>query len=75
MSLLSSLVGNQLVVADDDLGLIFIWHGGAVVHVLDEDGNFNDEFRMSTAYERELAPSEVLASIATYQQDLHDESS
>lgn len=73
MSLLSTLAGNELVDADEELGLIFVWHGGPVVHVLNEDGAYADEFRIGTAYERKLTRAEVVAAIATYEQELRAE--
>jgi hypothetical protein len=35
VSLLSELDGAELVVADEDLGLLFVWYGGAGVQILD----------------------------------------
>jgi hypothetical protein len=35
MSLLEELDGAELVVTDEDLGLMFVWYGDAGVQILD----------------------------------------
>ena len=66
MSLASELDGAELVVGDEDLGLLFVWYGGAGVQILDEQGNARDYFSISTAFNRKLSAREVRSVIKRY---------
>jgi hypothetical protein len=73
VSLLSELDDSRLVVTDEDLGVLFVWYGGPAVFILDEQGVNRGEFRMSTAYERNLEVHEVYAAIKAHQQDMYED--
>jgi hypothetical protein len=73
MSLLQELDGAELVVADEDRSLLFVWYGGAGVQILDESGNVLDTFSISTAFERKLTTREVRRAIDGYRADLAHE--
>ena len=73
MSLLRELDDAELVVADEDLGLLFVWYGDAGFQVLDESGKVVDAFSSSTAFSRKLTVREARAVIEAYRQDLDEE--
>jgi hypothetical protein len=73
MSLLSQLDGAQLVIADDELRLLFVWFGGAYIQVLDESGETRDTFSISKGFERPLTLLEVRAVIEAHRAELHHE--
>ncbi len=70
MSLLDELDGAELVVSDQDLGLLFVWYGGAGVQILDETGKVLDTFSISTAFERKLTTREVRNVIAAHREEM-----
>jgi hypothetical protein len=73
MSLLHELDGAELVVTDEDLGLAFVWYGGATVQILDEEGRALDAFSIATAFERKLTTREVRRTIAAYRAEMENE--
>lgn len=73
MSLLSELDGAELVVADEVIGLLFVWYGGATVNILDEEGNVLDAFSMSTGFERKLTAHDVYAAIQAHRQEMDED--
>jgi hypothetical protein len=73
MSLASELDGAELVVADEDAGLLFVWYGGAGVQILDEQGNVRDYFSISKAFERKLTTREARSVIARYREEMNTE--
>jgi hypothetical protein len=73
MSLLSELDGAELVVADEALGILFAWYGGAGVQILNERGDVLDAFSISAAFSRNLTVAEVRKFIAAYREDLLSE--
>ena len=70
MSLLSELDDAELVVADEDLGLLFVWYGSAGVQILDERGRVVDRFSIDEALSRKLTAHEVKKIILAYRQEL-----
>lgn len=75
MSLLGELDGAELVVADDDLGLLFVWYGDAGFQILDESGKVLDAFSSSTAFSRKLTVREARAVIEAHREDLREDES
>ncbi|HEY2733096.1 MAG TPA: hypothetical protein VGI70_03885 [Polyangiales bacterium] len=75
MSLLRELDDAELVVADEDLGLLFVWYGDAGFQVLDENGNVLDAFSSSTAFSRKLTVREARAVIEAHREDLRGDES
>jgi hypothetical protein len=75
VSLLQALDGAELVVADEQLGLLFVWYGGAQVHLVDEGGNVRDTFSISKGFERALTPREIRAAIEAHRHELHEDDS
>jgi hypothetical protein len=73
MSLLAALKGAELVVADEELGLLFAWFGGAQIQVFDESGATRDSFSISKGFERALKPREVRAVIEAHRRELREE--
>lgn len=73
MSLLEELNDAELVVTDEDLGLLFVWYGDAGFQVLDETGRVLDAFSSSTAFSRKLTVREARAVIEAHRHDLDDE--
>ena len=73
MSLLSELDDAELVVADEDIGLLYVWYGDAGFQVLDEDGKVLDAFSSSTAFSRKLTVREARAVINAYRQDADED--
>jgi hypothetical protein len=73
MSLLTQLDGAELVVADEELALLYVWFGGAQVQILDESGEVRDTFSMSKGFERALRPREVRAAIEAHRRQLHED--
>lgn len=73
MSLLAELDGAELVVADEDLGLMFVWYGDAGVQIIDERGNVIDRFAIDAALSRKLKAHEVRKYIAAYRAEMLDE--
>ena len=69
MSLLSELDRAELVVADEDMGLMFVWYGDAGVQVLNERGEVIDRFSIDAALSRKLTVREVRKYIAAYRED------
>lgn len=63
MSLWRALNGAELVIGDEDLGLVFIWYGGAQVNIYDERFREVDMFSMGEAFNRKLTPRQVRAAI------------
>ena len=63
-SSLAELDGAELVVADEDLAILFVWYGDAGVQILDERGNVLDRFSIDTALSRKLTVREVSKVIA-----------
>ena len=70
MSLLSELDDAELVIADEDLGLLFVWYGSAGVQILDGRGNVVDRFSIDEALSRKLTAAEVKKIILAYRQEL-----
>lgn len=70
MSLFSELDGAELVVADEDLGLLWVWYGDAGVQILDENGNVVDRFSIDAALSRKLRPHEVKKIILAYRDEM-----
>ena len=70
MSLLSELGDAELVIADEDLGLLFVWYGSAGVQILDGRGNVVDRFSIDEALSRKLTAAEVKKIILAYRQEL-----
>lgn len=75
MSLLQELDDAELVVADEDLGLLYVWYGDAGFQVLDENGKVLDAFSSSTAFSRKLTVREARAVIAAYRHDDEEDES
>jgi hypothetical protein len=75
VSLLRELDDAELVVADEDLGLLFVWYGDAGFQVLDENGNVLDAFSSSTAFSRKLTVREARAVIEAHREDLRGDES
>jgi hypothetical protein len=75
MSLLRELDDAELVVADEDLGLLFVWYGDAGFQVLDERGNVLDAFSSSTAFSRKLTVREARAVIEAHRDELREDES
>jgi hypothetical protein len=75
VSLLSELDDAELVVADEDLGLLFVWYGDAGFQVLDEGGKVLDAFSSSTAFSRKLTVREARAVIEAHRNELHGDDS
>ena len=75
MSLLDAVDGARLAVSDEDVGLAYVWYGSATVFVYDEKGAIADEFKMSTAYDRQLDVNEVYDAIKTHQREIYEEES
>ena len=75
MSLLSELDDAELVVADEDIGLLYVWYGDAGFQVLDEDGKVLDAFSSSTAFSRKLTVREARAVINAYRRDEEEDES
>jgi len=73
MSLLSELDDAELVVADEDIGLLYVWYGDAGFQVLDEDGKVLDAFSSSTAFSRKLTVREARAVINAYRHDADED--
>lgn len=73
MSLLSELDDAELVVADEDVGLLYVWYGDAGFQVLDEDGRVLDAFSSSTAFSRKLTVREARAVINAYRRDAEED--
>jgi hypothetical protein len=73
MSLLSELDDAELVVADEDVGLLYVWYGDAGFQVLDEDGKVLDAFSSSTAFSRKLTVREARAVINAYRHDAEED--
>jgi hypothetical protein len=71
--LLEELNEAELVVTDEDLGLIFVWYGDAGFQALDESGRVVDAFTSSTAFSRKLTVREARAVIETHRQELVDD--
>ena len=74
MSLMHELDGAELVVADEDLRLYFVWYGGATVNILDEQGEALDTFSISTGFDRKLTAREVKRTILAWREDMLRES-
>jgi hypothetical protein len=72
VSLLEELDGAELVVADEDLGLLYCWYGSAGFQVINEAGNVVDAFSSSTAFSRKLTVREARAVIEAYRHDSDD---
>jgi len=75
VSLLAALDGAELVVSDEELGLLFVWYGGAQVQILDESGDVRDTFSISKGFERALTPREVRAVIEAHRHELREDES
>jgi hypothetical protein len=75
MSLLEELDGAELVVADEDLGVAYVWYGDAGFQVIDERGNVLDAFSSSTAFSRKLTVREARAVIEAHRRDTYDDES
>ncbi len=75
MSLFSELDGARLVVTDEERGLLFVWHGGTIVNILDENGRALDAFSMSASHERTLDIYDVSAAIEAHRQALQEDES
>jgi hypothetical protein len=75
VSLLSELDDAELVVADEDLGLLFVWYGDAGFQVLDESGRVLDAFSSSTAFSRKLTVREARAVIEAHRNELREDES
>lgn len=73
MSLLEELDGAELVVADEDLGLLYVWYGSAGFQVLSENGKVLDAFSSSTAFSRKLTVREARAVIDAYRRDADED--
>lgn len=73
MSLLAELDDAELVVADEDGGLLYVWYGDAGFQVLDEDGKVLDAFSSSTAFSRKLTVREARAVINAYRRDAEED--
>ena len=73
MSLLHELDGAELVVADEDLDLMFVWYGSAGVQILNERGDVVDYFSISGAFSRKLTVPEVRKIIAAYRDEMLSE--
>ena len=59
-----------MVVGDEDLGLFFVWYGGAQVSIYDEDFNEVDLVSMSAGFQRKLTPRHVRAVIDRHRQQM-----
>ena len=75
MSLLEELDGAELVVADEDLGVLYVWYGDAGFQVIDESGKVLDAFSSSTAFSRKLTVREARAVIEAHRRDVEDDES
>ena len=73
MSLLSELDGAELVVADEDLGLMFVWYGGAGIQILNERGDVVDYLSIGGAFARKLTIPEVRKVIVAYRDEMLSE--
>lgn len=73
MSLFDALNDAELVVADEDLGLFFVWYGDAGFQVIDESGKAIDAFSSSPAFTRKLTVREARAVIEAHRHDMLDE--
>jgi hypothetical protein len=73
MSLLGELDDAELVIADEDLGVLYVWYGDAGFQVLDENGKVLDAFSSSTAFSRKLTVREARAVINAYRRDADED--
>ena len=73
MSLLGELDDAELVVADEDLNVLYVWYGDAGFQVLDENGKVLDAFSSSTAFSRKLTVREARAVINAYRSDAEED--
>jgi hypothetical protein len=73
VSFFRSLDGAELVVADEEMGIFFVWHGGAQVHVIDERGHERDVFSISKGFERKLTLREVRAVIEAHLREMRED--
>jgi hypothetical protein len=73
MSLLSDLDDAELVVSDEDLGVMFVWFGGPGVRIFNERGDVIDYFSISSAFARKLTVPEVRKVIAAYRDEMMSE--
>jgi hypothetical protein len=59
-----------VVVADEDLGLLWVWYGDAGIQILDEHGNVVDRFSIDAALSRKLKAHEVKKIILAYRDEM-----
>ncbi|HEY2743978.1 MAG TPA: hypothetical protein VGL86_05130 [Polyangia bacterium] len=62
-----------MVIADEDLGVLYVWYGDAGFQVLDENGKVLDAFSSSTAFSRKLTVREARAVINAYRRDADED--
>jgi hypothetical protein len=70
VSLFNELDGAELIVADEDLALLFVWYGDAGVQILNEQGEVVDRFAIDAALGRKLSVPEVRRIIAAYRNEM-----
>ena len=66
MSLLSDLDDAELVVADEDLGVMFVWFGGPGVRIFNERGDIIDYFSISSAFACADSPKRLRPTAKSY---------
>ena len=70
MSLFDELDDAELVIADEDFGLLYVWYGQSAFQVLNQDGDVVDAFSTTTPKHRALMVGEARAVIEAHRQEM-----
>ncbi len=70
MSVIGQLDGAELVIGDEDLGLMFVWYGTQGVHILNEAGEELSYFSITGTYKRVPTVREVSDAIKRYRAEM-----